>query len=162
MTPSSEGAVTRRLVFRPFVIADLPTVLSIEYASSPFPWKKEFFLSELHNTHSRILIAELDGQIVGYLCRWFVVDEIQILNIAVHPDYRRRGIGRALLLAIIAEARNDAARSISLEVRRSNSPAIALYEGLGFYQTAVRRRYYENGEDALLMVCNVPEFVFPK
>ncbi|MEW6298304.1 MAG: ribosomal protein S18-alanine N-acetyltransferase [Thermodesulfobacteriota bacterium] len=149
------GAKTASLVLRPFASSDLPAVLSIEHASSPSPWKEEFFLGELHKQYARVLVAELRGQVVGYLCCWFVADEVQILNIAVHPGYRRRGIGRALLRAILAEARRGGVRSVSLEVRKSNGPARALYERLHFHQVAVRPRYYENGEDALMLVCDL-------
>lgn len=157
MTADSGGAATATLVLRPFVASDLPAVLAIEQLSSPSPWKGEFFLKELRHQYSRVLVAEFGGLLVGYLCRWFVVDEIQILNVAVHPQYRQRGIGRALLRDIFAEAHQRDVRSLSLEVRTSNTAAINLYEEFGFHQVTVRHRYYEDGEDALVMVCNVVE-----
>jgi ribosomal-protein-alanine N-acetyltransferase len=161
MTTNPEGAEDETLLLRPFVIADLPAVLQIEQASFPSPWKEEFFLHELHHQYSRVLVAALEGQVVGYLCRWCIADEVQILNVAVHPCYRRRGIGKTLLRDVLTEARLDGVRSVSLEVRSSNTSAIALYEGLGFRQVTVRRRYYENGEDAYLMVCDLSELALP-
>ncbi len=161
MTTNPEGAKDEKLILRPFVVADLPTILQIEQASFPSPWKEGFFLHELHNQYSRVLVAELEGQVVGHLWCWFVVDEVQILNVAVHPRYRRRGIGKALLRDILAEARQGGVRSVSLEVRRSNASAIALYEGFSFRRVTVRRRYYENGEDAFLMVCCVSGLALP-
>lgn len=147
---------TSRVSLRPLVEADLTAVLDIERSSFPSPWTRASFLHELHNPHSRLLAAEWQGQVIGYLCCWLVADEVHILDVAVHPAHRRRGVGRLLLRDMLARARQSGARSASLEVRRSNLPAIALYQELGFREAAVRRRYYENGEDALLMV-----YVFP-
>jgi ribosomal-protein-alanine N-acetyltransferase len=146
----------REVSLRPFVWSDLPLVLKIEQASFPSPWKSEFFLKELCNPYGRFLVAEQEGQVIGYICTWLVADEGQILNVAVHPDHRQRGVGRLLVRETLAETCQRRARSVSLEVRKSNLPAITLYEKLGFREVAVRRGYYENGEDALLMV-----YVFP-
>jgi ribosomal-protein-alanine N-acetyltransferase len=141
------------VLLRPLVASDLPAVLRIEQVSFSVPWTQASFLHELHNPHGRLLAAEWEGQVIGYLCCWLVADEVHILDVAVHPDHRRRGVGRLLLRAILAEARQRGTCSASLDVRRSNLPAIALYQECGFYEAAVRRRYYANGEDALLMVC---------
>lgn len=144
-------------LIRPFVPADLSAVLSIEQASSPRPWKAEFFLGELHKPYARIFVAELQGEVIGYLCCWFVVDEVQILNLAVHPGSRRHGVARALLQAVLTAARGAGMRWVSLEVRRGNTPARALYQQFHFRQVAVRPRYYADGEDALLLVCDLSE-----
>ena len=141
------------VTLRPFVAADLPAVLEIEQISFPSPWKPEVFLNELHNPYARLMVAERKSRVVGYFCRWLVADEVHILDIAVHPDHRCRGVGKVLLKEILDEARGCGACSASLEVRVSNLPAIALYQSLGFSQVSTRRRYYENGEDALLLVC---------
>ena len=141
---------------RPLVEADLPAVLAIEQSAFLIPWTRASFLHELHNPHGRLLVADEQGQVIGYFCNWLVADEVHVLRVAVHPDHRQRGVGKLLLQATLAEARRCSAHSASLEVRRSNLPAIALYQELGFRQVAVRRRYYENGEDALLMVCVFP------
>jgi len=147
-------ALSAQEVFlRPLVASDLPAVLEIEHASFPFPWKPEFFLSEMSNPYARLVVAEWAGQLIGYFCRWLVADEVHILDVAVHPAHRRCGIGKLLLQEILTEARQNEASSASLEVRVSNLPAIALYQALGFQPVASRRGYYENGEDALLMVC---------
>jgi len=141
------------ITLRPFVASDLPAVMEIEEVSFPSPWKPEFFLTELNNSYARLVVAERAGRVVGYFCRWLVADEVHILDVAVHPDHRRRGVGKVLMREIFVEARRRGACSASLEVRVSNQPAIALYHTLGFSQVSIRRRYYENGEDALLMVC---------
>jgi ribosomal-protein-alanine N-acetyltransferase len=140
---------------RSFRQSDLPAVLEIEQASFLAPWTGEVFFQELRNPHSRLLVADKAGGVVGYLCRWVVVDEGQILRVAVHPNYRRCGIGKALLQETLSELKQRGTFSISLEVRRGNSPAIVLYRKFGFRKVAIRPRYYENGEDALLMVCNL-------
>ena len=136
---------------RPFVESDLPQVLEIEQASFPLPWKGEFFLTELHHPHGWLWVAEKDGTIVGYLCGWFVADEGEILRVAVHPSSRRCGFGKVLLEEAIVIAGQRGVRTLHLEVRVSNRAAITLYNLCGFHEVGSRRRYYENGEDALLM-----------
>jgi ribosomal-protein-alanine N-acetyltransferase len=92
------------------------------------------------------------GLIVGFLLAWSVADELHLLELASHPDYRRRGFARALLNALILHARQERKRLLLLEVRRSNSAAILLYESTGFERTGVRRGYYsDTGEDAVEM-----------
>lgn len=145
----------RDIRLRPFVESDLPQVLEIEQASFLLPWNGEFFLTELHHPHGWVWVAEKDGTIVGYLCGWFVADEGEILNIAIHPDYRRRGLGKFLLEETIALACERGVRTLHLEVRVSNAAAIALYTVCDFYQVGIRQRYYENGEDALRMMRDI-------
>lgn len=145
------------VTLRPFVASDLPAVLEIEQVSFPSPWKPEFFLNELRNPYARLMVAERASRVVGYFCRWLVADEVHILDIAVHPDRRCCGVGKVLLKELLDEARGCGACSASLEVRVSNLPAIALYHSLGFSPVSTRRRYYENGEDALLMVCSLSD-----
>ncbi len=160
MDVAAREAQPSPLVLRPFVLSDLPAVLAIEQVSSPSPWQGELFLSELSKPYARVLVAELQGQVIGYLCCWFVADEVQILNLAVHPRYRRHGVGRTLLQAVCNEARRAGARCVSLEVRKSNIPARALYQRFLFRQVVVRPRYYADGEDALLLECDLAQLDF--
>jgi len=132
---------------------DLPQVAEIEHLSFSSPWSRSLFLQELNNPFSRTLVAESEGRVTGYLCRWCVAGEVHILNLAIHPDYRRRGIAKRLMEEVLTEARAEGVKTVSLEVRKGNLPAVSLYHHLGFHQIGVRRRYYENREDALLMVC---------
>jgi ribosomal-protein-alanine N-acetyltransferase len=141
------------LRLRPLVPSDLPAVLAIEAASFPAPWSRQQFEEEQATEWSTTLVAEAPGgQVAGFVVFWLVADELHILDVATDPSLRRSGVARALL----AEAeRRAAAREvalITLEVRRSNAAAQALYAGLGYARAGVRPRYYENdGEDAIVM-----------
>ncbi len=134
---------------------DLRQVLEIERCSFDNPWTSALFLQELRIPFSRVVIARptgaVDEPIVGYACRWFVADEIHVLNVAVHPQYRRVGLGTVLLDEIVREARDVRAEAVTLEVRRSNRRAHRLYLAFGFEEVGVRRNYYGRGEDALIM-----------
>ena len=93
-----------------------------------------------------------DGhKIVGFLCRWLIADECHVLNIAVHPDSRRLGIGGVLITEAISEARTNGASVVTLEVRRTNLPARQLYRKFDFEERRLRRHYYGPGEDAIIM-----------
>ena len=114
--------------------ADIENVIAIERASFQFPWSTRFFLDELQVDCARSILAEVEGRIVGYVLFWFLPEEIDIHNIAVHPDFRRQGIGRLLLEQVVDAAR----RQERLRV--------------GFVIRGLRKGYYsDNGEDALVM-----------
>ena len=138
--------------FRPITTADLDEVMVIERTSFRFPWSSGFFLQELQVACARSILAEIDGHIVGYILFWLLPGAIDIHNIAVHVDFRRRGIARLLLSKVLGEARNQSAVRVMLEVRKSNLAAQKLYESVGFLTTGVRWGYYsDDGEDALAM-----------
>jgi ribosomal-protein-alanine N-acetyltransferase len=112
------------------------------------------FLHELKLSFSRLHLARSNNgqrRLLGYVCWWVVGDEVHILNLAVHPDARRGGTGRALVQRVLDDAAVHRAGSVSLEVRRDNQPAAALYRSLGFTESGVRRNYYGQGEDAIIM-----------
>ena len=133
--------------------ADLPEVLVIERASFSMPWSRGAFLYEIEqNQVARCWVGREDGRIVGYICLWDVAEELHVTNVAVHPDARRRGIARALLESVFGHARVVRSRMVLLEVRPSNTEAIALYDSFGFRAVGRRRGYYyDTGEDALVM-----------
>ncbi|HEX9079995.1 MAG TPA: ribosomal protein S18-alanine N-acetyltransferase [Desulfuromonadaceae bacterium] len=131
--------------------SDLDAVLAIEEASFPLPWRRDHFLHELGAPHAFPLVAEADGALVGYLCLMSLFEEAQILDVAVDPQQRGKGVARMLMEHAFAVAREQGAEFMALEVRASNVPAIALYERLGFARTGTRRGYYEGKEDAVLM-----------
>jgi ribosomal-protein-alanine N-acetyltransferase len=140
------------LRFRPMESADLAEILEIERASFTFPWSASFFVQELKVVCARSHLALIDGRAIGYVIYWLLPREIDIHNLAVAPAYRRRGIGRALLQAVIADAKRQKLARVTLEVRKSNEAAQRLYHALGFAAKGVRKGYYsDDGEDALVM-----------
>jgi ribosomal-protein-alanine N-acetyltransferase len=142
---------------RPMNAADLDQVLAIEQASFRNPWKREHFESELSGRYSFPFVAEIHGKIVGYICLMSLFEEAQILDIAVNPDQRGRGVGLELMARAEGFAREKQAEILTLEVRASSAPAISLYERCGFRRTGIRSRYYDAGEDAVLMEKNLKE-----
>ena len=115
------------------------------------PWKREMLQSQLGECHV-FLAANTDGRVAGYVGMMTVLDEGYISNVAVAPEMRRRGIADALLRELERRARKMELSFMTLEVRQSNAPAIALYEKHGFSRVGVRRGYYEQPrEDAVLM-----------
>ncbi|WP_333653400.1 ribosomal protein S18-alanine N-acetyltransferase [Dissulfurispira sp.] len=132
---------------------DIPEIVSIERLSFSTPWSETSFRSEIYSRYSVTRVAELNGVIVGYICVKHVADECHLLDLAVHPDYRRRGIARALLNDVIQELRIEGCRFFCLEVRSSNYAAMKLYEKFGFNMVGVRKGYYVNpAEDAVIMM----------
>jgi len=141
---------------------DLPRIIEIERLVFPAPWTIASFQRELTLPFSRIMVAlpaashqhgrdDDKGKIAGFLCRWLIADECHVLNLAVHPQSRRLGVGTALLTEAIAEARSTGACVVTLEVRRSNLAARQLYRKLEFEERRLRRHYYGPGEDAIIM-----------
>jgi ribosomal-protein-alanine N-acetyltransferase len=142
------------LVFRRMREADLPRVMEIERAAFSHPWTEELVRRELGHEFSTVLLAcgGDSGAVQGFAVVWLVHDELHVLNVAVAPEARRRGVARAILDRVEAQGREQGARIAMLEVRRGNAPAIALYRTLGYREVGVRPRYYaEDGEDALVM-----------
>jgi ribosomal-protein-alanine N-acetyltransferase len=140
------------LSFRSMTRVDLDEVMAIERSSFTYPWSARFFLQEIAAQCARPIVAEINGRIVGYILFWILPDAVDIHNIAVHPDYRRQGIGRQLLDQAITSARTRASLRVTLEVRKSNLSAQKLYESQGFAVTGMRKGYYsDDGEDAIAM-----------
>mgnify|MGYP002514957208 CR=1 FL=1 len=147
------------VIIRRMTMADVDGVAAVEAATFPTPWSRDAFASEMKNVAARYLVAEKDGKIIGYAGAWIIIDESHITNIAVLSDYRGQGIGRRLTEGLMQYLSNLGAVYATLEVRRGNTVAQNLYVSLGFIKLGVRKRYYEdNGEDALIMVCDhMPE-----
>jgi ribosomal-protein-alanine N-acetyltransferase len=141
------GLEIRRLTLR-----DLGAVEEIERASYPTPWSRSMFAGELTKPASISLGAFEGEDLVGYVIVSRYVDAWHVMNVAVRPEERGRGIGTALLERLFEATASDARRGYTLEVRVSNERAIKLYERLGFKGRGVRRGYYtDNREDALIM-----------
>jgi ribosomal-protein-alanine N-acetyltransferase len=135
---------------RPLGYSDLPQVIAIERRSFPAPWSLAMFVLELSKPSGICLAAADEQALVGYLvCSRY--DQVwHLMNIAVEPAARRQGLASTLLEEMLERAGHD--EPITLEVRASNAPAIALYEQFGFRAAGTRRRYYaDTGEDALIM-----------
>ena len=143
-------------VIRRMTLDDLDAVAAIEAATFPTPWSRDSFRQELErNVAARYLVAEMEGQVIGYAGAWIILDESHITNIAIEESRRGLGCGRALTTALMQYLSNLGAAYATLEVRRSNLRAQNLYKSLGFVELGVRKRYYEdNREDALIMVCD--------
>lgn len=140
------------LRLRPAEEKDLPQILAIEKASFPTPWQTVHFYVELYKDYAHLWVAELEGQVVGYICFWIIAGEAHLANIAVHPSFRRRGIGSKLLGACLRFLKEKRVSRILLEVRASNRPAQRFYRKFGFKVDGIRRGYYrDTGEDAILM-----------
>ncbi len=130
----------------------VPQVAALEKICFSDPWSENSVASELENPLSCWLVA-LDGETVaGYVGSQTVLDETDMMNVAVHPDFRRQGVAQALILALTEELKKRGSHCLTLEVRASNDPARALYESLGFALAGTRRNYYHNPkEDALIL-----------
>lgn len=134
---------------------DLESVLAIETASFARPWTARHFLDEIRSPFGTPLVAvDADAAVVGYLCLKQVLDEAEILDVAVGASRRGLGVGRLLMDRALSDCLARGVRSVALEVRVGNDPALELYRSIGFQETGRRKRYYENGDDAVLMQYN--------
>jgi ribosomal-protein-alanine N-acetyltransferase len=147
-----------QLNIRPMELKDIPAVHEIDVLSFSLPWPANSFRFELvENPATLLWVAEAPGDqdgalLVGMLVMWVIIDEGHIGTIAVHPDFRRQGIGSRLLTHVIRQTSGSGLKKIYLEVRRSNMAAQKLYEKFGFFIDGVRPRYYrDTNEDAILM-----------
>ncbi|MEW6187592.1 MAG: ribosomal protein S18-alanine N-acetyltransferase [Thermodesulfobacteriota bacterium] len=133
---------------------DLAALVEIEKASFAQPWSWDTFRFEMQKTPPTLYTARAEARapIEGYLCFWPAAGEIQLLNLAVHPQARRQGTGRALMEFLLTQAGAQGVGKIFLEVRPSNGPATTLYKALGFKTLYRRPGYYPpEGEEALVM-----------
>ena len=140
------------IVIRRARAEDVPQIMDIERASYSMPWTETTFRGLIERRDADVLAAEANGRVVGYAACWVVVDQAELGNIAVAPDWRRRGVGARLLEAVIEHSRGRGVRELFLEVRVSNDVAQRLYQRYGFREVGRRRNYYVAPvEDALVM-----------
>jgi len=134
----------------------LDEVLLIETPSSPTPWSREMFLEELRNPLAHSFIYRVDEPqghpLAGFICFRNVGEESELLNICVHPLYRRMGIGRKLMQFYIEFGRAKQIKTFYLEVHVSNPPAMRLYQGFSYQPAGTRKKFYQGKFDALMMV----------
>jgi ribosomal-protein-alanine N-acetyltransferase len=142
-----------RLVIEPMRLDDVPAIQAIEEASFTTPWPPDAYRSEIQtNRLAHYLVARAGDTVAGYGGMWLMVDEAHITTFAVHPAWRRQGIGERLLLAFLDIAVAREAHEATLEVRLSNLAARRLYEKYGFRPVGLRPNYYsDDREDALIM-----------
>jgi len=132
---------------------DLAQVMEINELVYPTVWSVSFFKQQLRQTDSRVnIVFELEGKIVGHGALMKVADEAHIISLVVHPSHQKKGLGSSLLAVLCHHAVNMGMKSMTLEVRASNDPAIGLYKKFGFAPVGFRTNYYsDTGEDALIM-----------
>ena len=142
------------LSLRPATDEDLNSILLIEHKIHQAPWSEESFRAELTKPYSHFLVLtddETDSKIAGYVIYWLLHEDAQILNIGVDLPFRGMGLGRRMVRHVIGEALRAGFTKLTLDVRKSNLPAIQLYQSLKFAITHVRKGFYTNGEDAYQM-----------
>ena len=142
-----------RAALAPMTVEDIPHVLEIERESFRTPWPTDAYMHELReNRLATYIVARVDDELVGYAGMWVILDEAHITTIAVAPRHRGQHIGERLLIGLIDAALERGARWMTLEVRRSNDAAQALYKKYGFREIGTRKGYYsDNREDAIVM-----------
>lgn len=141
-------------VIQPLRPTDVDAVMEIERLSFKSPWSRQVFSDELALSWARVDVVRgvPGGPIVAFSNYWLVSDEVHLLNVATHPQERRQGHASRLLAHVIDEARRAACRVLTLEVRRSNEPALRLYRRFAFKAVGVRPSYYvDDNEDAVVM-----------
>ena len=141
------------LVIRKMTVEDVPAAHAIDVSSFTLPWPERSFRFEVtDNPAARCWVAEMDGRVVGLLVLWMIVDEAHIASLATHPEFRRQGIAKQLLVEALDNAYSEGARTAFLEVRAGNDAARRMYQKFGFEEVGRRERYYkDNNEDAILM-----------
>lgn len=139
------------MIVREWRAEDLPAIAKLEEICFSDPWSEQSLTETFHSPAFRGFVAEEDGRVAGYSGA-LVCYDAEIALIAVSPEFRRKGIGRLLLSAAIDYATSVGAENVFLEVRTGNIPAKTLYESCGFIPVTVRKKYYDDGEDALVMV----------
>ena len=143
---------------RPLTTADLPAALELDHACFGGLWTQAGYQREIDSSHSDLLLLETDSAAapalnatIGLGCVWAILDEAHITLLGVAPTYRRQGLGQWLLLQLLAHASDRGLTHATLEVRQSNQSAQTLYQTFGFRIAGERRRYYADGENALIL-----------
>ncbi len=142
-----------KLIIRDMQENDISAVLEIEQISFSTPWSEQFFLNEICKKYAFKKVAVFEENIIGYICANYLLHESHILDLAVHPDFRRRGVATALMNEAIRELKKKSCVFMYLKVRVSNTGAQKFYELFGFKAESIRKKYYDNpDEDALQMI----------
>lgn len=140
------------MIILPMNESHVAQIAELEKICFSDPWSENSVASELNNPLSVWMVAEENGIVCGYVGSQTVLDETDMMNIAVHPDFRRKGIAAALIAELVRLLKERGSRILRLEVRESNAPAIALYETMGFTQLGLRKNYYRNPKENALIL----------
>ena len=144
------------LIIRGMREEDIPAVLEIEQISFSTPCTEQFFLAEIYKKYAVSRVALFEGKVIGYVCADYRLHESYVLTLAVHPDYRRRGVATVLMDEAIRELKERGCVFLYLKVRASNAGAREFYEHLGFKVEGIRKKYYDTPEeDALVMMARL-------
>lgn len=136
----------------------LERLLEIENRCYTVPWSADAFLQEIGNPIARLWTAQVNGRPAGFILYWVLDFEVNLLNLAVHPENRKKGVAKLLLNHMVEEATAKGVEALWLEVRVSNTGAIRLYERFGFEKAGLRRKYYDDTqEDAIVMCLALPD-----
>lgn len=140
------------MLIRRMTLEDIPAVVEIEKACFSLPWSEKSFEDSLSREDTVFLVCLEDECVTGYMGLYLSFDEASVTNVAVSPEFRKKGYGEALVTAAKDSAKEAGAESIFLEVRQSNVPALSLYKKLGFEELGIRKKFYEHPvEDAIIM-----------
>lgn len=153
----TDNSVQRTTVtYRLATVKDIDTLIDIDQQSFSFPWPADAFYNDLaHNRFASYVFLEYEGEVAGYCGVWVILDEAHITNIAVLPKFRGQKLGERLLRKMMSLSKEAGAKTMTLEVRVSNEVAKSLYKKLDFQEGGIRKKYYADGEDALVMWVNL-------
>lgn len=143
--------VDPELVIRSGDLSDIKYIMALEQGAIVHPWVSKDIEQLIVDRNKKCLVADLHGEVVGYVGAEIVLDECNIGNLVVAEEYRGRGFATVLMEILFTDLRNRKVKKLFLEVEHDNEPAIGLYEKLGFVRDGVRRDYYGQGKDAILM-----------
>lgn len=144
---------------RPMEIADLKAVIEVETAAYDYPWSENIFRDCLRVGYYCCVLETSDG-VVGHGIMSYAIGECHLLNVCIHPDFQKRGLGRKMVLHLLQVARRNRSRVAFLEVRMSNDAAYRLYQDLGFSEVGIRKDYYpaaHGREDAMILALDLDE-----
>lgn len=144
------------MLIREMTFADIPSAVDIETQCFSLPWSEKSFQDSITREDTLFLVCEDEGTVTGYIGMYISFDEGSITNVAVSPNYRKKGYGESLVHMTKEKAKEKQVQRIFLEVRVSNVPAISLYEKMGFENLGIRKNFYEHPkEDAYIMSCEL-------
>jgi len=153
--------VTTRLInisFRKLLLSDVESLVDIEKANTRHPWSVSHFSSSIANSNTLSFGLVVEQKLIGYALALVALESADLLNIGIHPNYKRQGYGESLLIHLLAQLKEAAVNALILEVRNENHIAINFYQKQGFEGIGTREKYYSNREDAKIMKLHIPYY----